>query len=113
MSKPTPNVDRPAAWYTSASRANPPCVLSPPNSCDEYPFYATAQNNGHSPPVFLDGTIPGAQNSAIGGRLGNMYTACGISPASAPLATDGDPFIVIPVPYSGVDTTYICSPSTK
>lgn len=96
-------------WYNTHVPCNDKTgvtVLDP--SCDEFPFFSTAQAGPGASLRWINLT----ENVNAGARLGNMVVACGMTsggPVPAAQNLNGSPFLVIPlVTALAPPTTYIC-----
>jgi hypothetical protein len=97
-------------WYSSyAPCSNPP---ETDKSCDEYPYYSSAQSgpNSRGPglPASLD-RIAKRDNSGAGGRYGNFVTKCGLTsggPTAGPDNPQGTKFLVIPMDFPLAPSTF-------
>jgi hypothetical protein len=95
-------------WYNSFAPCNRPRATG--KSCDEYPFYTTAQ--GGRMPAALDDQVATTQNTHVGSVLNALYTACAVPNAigTTPFNPSGGAFAVVPLPFDQAPpTTYICA----
>lgn len=107
------NADRKATlsrtWYSAYAPCNSLLGVTVPSpSCDEFPFYSTAQAGVGASLRWINR----GENRSAGGRFGNMVTSCGLvsgGPAPSTQAANGTPFLVIPlISAAAPPTSYIC-----
>ncbi len=97
-------------WYKALRFSNGLCAgLAPTGkSCDEYPYYSTAEGGPASAANPLDGDLRyllKSQNSSEGAQRANFYDLCGLTGPGSP----GKNFIVVPDPEK-FPTFGICAP---
>ncbi|WP_314146622.1 hypothetical protein [uncultured Leifsonia sp.] len=90
------------SWYAGL----PACagVVSGVTSCDEYPFWASAQGGPNSVPQPSLAVIDSGQNSLQGSKYGGFVSACHLN--------SGDAFISAPMPSwvsSAIPTLAVCN----
>lgn len=89
-------------WYS----ATPPCTsVSAGFSCDEYPFYSSAQSG---PGASLR-VIESIDNSTAGGSYGVFVRTCQLTsggPVAATQAQQGSRFLVVPMTFAGAPPSF-------
>jgi hypothetical protein len=91
------------SWYSGQAACTG--VIVGVRSCDEYPFYASAQSG---PGASLR-VINSRDNSASGGSYGAFVTACALvsgGPVAATQAQQGTRFLVVPMVFPGAPRSF-------